>query len=421
MLDDAVTARPESVTDGLSAWRIAIGSTLLVSFGMGVEYMLWANLRTIADDMSWPRWIPSAAYALEMVGTGIGGILMGRLADKIGTVPVVLIGAMMIPSGALAASHVTEAWQFCLVFGVMIGFLGNATLFAPLMANATRWFNRRMGLAVAIVASGQGIAGAIWPQIFEQMTAMLGWRQTLMLYGIFAMVVMPPMLLLLRGKPPGWDAMGAARKAQRDGGGRFGSLAENLPQIMLCLAIFCCCVAMAMPLLHIAAHTQDIGYASHDGAILLSVIMAISFVGRLGVGALADIIGGFRAMIIASGLQAAGLLFFFPFDGIVPLYIGAVMFGLGFGGLVPIYAVVLRAIYPAHTMGWRVGAILLFGAVGMAVGGQAAGALFDWMGTYRVAFGIGFAFNLANLALVFSVWRLTGGGHRLIAATAGAE
>jgi MFS family permease len=288
------------------------------------------------------------------------------------------------------------------------------------MANATRWFNRRMGLAVAIVASGQGIAGAIWPQIFEQMTAALGWRQTLMLYGIFAMIVMPPMLLLMRGKPPGWDAMGVERKAMRDGGGRFGSLAENLPQILLCMAIFCCCVAMAMPLLHIAAHTQDIGYTSHDGAILLSVIMAISFVGRLGIGALADVIGGFRAMFIASGLQAAGLAFFFPFDGIVPLYIGAVMFGLGFGGLVPIYAVVLRAIYPAHTMGWRVGAILLFGAVGMAVGGQSAGALFDWTGTYRLAFAIGLGFNIANLALVFSVWRLTGGGSKLIRTPAAA-
>ena len=402
-----MTASAESRTDGFSAWRIAIGSTLLVSFGMGVEYMLWANLRTIADDMDWPRWIPSAAYAVEMIGTGIGGIVMGRLADKIGTVPVVLIGAMMIPAGAIAASQVTQAWQFCLVFGVMIGFLGNATLFAPLMANATRWFNRRMGLAVAIVASGQGIAGAIWPQIFEQMTEALGWRQTLMLYGLFALVVMPPMLLLLRGKPPGWDAMGAARKASRDGGARFGSLAENLPQIMLCLAIFCCCVAMAMPLLHIAAHTQDIGYDSHDGAVLLSLIMAISFVGRLGMGALADRIGGFRAMFLASGLQASGLLFFFPFDGIGMLYVGAVMFGLGFGGLVPLYAVVLRSIYAAHTMGWRVGAILLFGAVGMAVGGQAACALFDWMATYRLAFAIGLAFNIANLMLIYSVWRLT--------------
>ena len=407
-----MSARPAPRPDGPEAWRIAIVSTLLVSLGMGVEYMLWSNLKTIADDMGWPRWIPSAAYAAEMVGTGVGGILMGRLADKVGAVPVVLIGAMMIPAGAIAASQVTEAWQFCLVFGVMIGLLGNATLFAPLMATATRWFDRRMGLAVAIVASGQGLAGAIWPQIFTELTDTIGWRHALMLYGLFALVTMPPLLLLLRGKPPGWDDLGKARLASRAGGARFGSLAENLPQIILCLAISCCCIAMAMPLLHVAAHTQDIGYSGRQGAMLLSWIMLVSFAGRLGMGALADRIGSYRAMFIASGLQAAGLFFFFPLPGLAPLYVGATLFGLGFGGLVPLYAVLLRSIYPAHTMGWRVGAILLFGAVGMALGGQAAGALFDIMGTYRVAFAIGFAFNLANLALIYAVWRITGGGRR---------
>jgi len=410
-------SRPLPRADGAAAWRVAIGSTLLISLGMGIEYMLWSNLKSISDDMGWPRWIPSAAYALEMLGTGLGGILMGRWVDRVGPVPVVLIGAMMIPSGALAASHVTEAWQFCLVFGVMIGFLGNATLFAPLITTATRWFDRRRGLAVAIVSSGQGLAGAIWPQVFNHLTVNYGWRASMLLYGLFAIVVMPPLVLMLRGTPPGFAELDDARRDARSGGARFGSFSENLPLMLLCSAIVCCCIAMAMPLLHIASHVRDLGFGTGQAAMLLTWIMATSFVGRLGLGAFADRIGGFRAMLIGSSMQAAGLALFVPFDSLVPMYIGATVFGLGFGGLVPMYALAIRAIYPPHSIGWRVGAIFLFGAIGMAIGGQAAGLLFDITGGYRTAFAIGFAFNLLNLLLIWTVYQMTRGARpRVVAA-----
>jgi MFS family permease len=397
----------EGVADSLSAWRVALASLLLVACGMGIEYLLWSNVKTISDDMGWSRGTTSLAYTLEMLGTGLGGILMGRLTDRTGIIPVVLIGAMMIPAGALALSHVTEAWQFCLVFGFMIGFLGNATLFAPLIATATRWFDRRRGLAVAIVASGQGLAGMIWPAVFDALIADYGWRGALFIYGVFAMVTMPPLVLLLFGRPPGWAALATSRNAARSDGVRFGSLSENTPLILLCLAILCCCIAMAMPLLHVASHARDIGYTSTQGAYLLAWIMALSFVGRLGLGGFADSIGGMRAMLIGSGLQATGILVMIPFDSLTMLYIGATLFGLGFGGLVPMYAVALRSIYPPHSIGWRVGAIFLFGAVGMAVGGQLAGIGFDHMGTYRWAFLLGFAFNVINLAILLMVMSMT--------------
>ncbi len=389
--------------DGLSAWRVALASLLLITCGMGIEYLLWSNVKTISDDMGWSRGTTSAAYALEMLGTGAGGILMGRWADRIGARPVVLIGAMMIPSGALTLSHVTQPWQFCLVFGVMIGFVGNATLFAPLITAATRWFVRRRGLAVAIVASGQGVAGVIWPPVFDSLIALYGWRGAVFVYGVFAMIAMPPLVFLLKGDPPGWSAMQAEREARSGAAFRFGGMAENLPFVLLNGAILCCCLAMAMPLVHIASHVRDIGYTNSDGAFLLAWIMGASFVGRLGMGFLADRIGGIKAMFIASGMQASGLLAMAPSDALAVLLAGATAFGLGFGGLVPMYAVALRAIYPARGLGWRVGVIFLSGAVGMAAGGQLAGSMFDWTGTYRWAFLLGFAANAVNLVLIATV------------------
>jgi len=408
--DDMATGSggaPDGEADGISAWRVALASLLLISCGMGIEYLLWSNVKTISDDMGWSRGTTSAAYALEMLGTGIGGILMGRWCDRSGALPVVIIGASMIPAGALALTHVTEAWQFCLIFGLMIGFLGNATLFAPLITTATRWFNRHRGLAVAVVASGQGIAGAIWPGVFDVLIDDYGWRGALFIYGLFAIVTMPPLVLLLKGRPPGWSELDGARRAARSVGVRFGSWAENLPLALLCAAILCCCVAMAMPLLHVASHAQDIGYTRTQGAYLLVWIMAFSFIGRLGLGFFADTIGGLKAMIMGSGMQATGILIMIPVDSLMVLYVGATIFGLGFGGLVPMYAVALRTIYPPHSIGWRVGAIFLFGATGMSAGGWLAGTVFDYAGTYRWAFLAGFTFNVVNLILIASVMAIT--------------
>ena len=399
----ATDSPADGAPDGPAAWRVALASLLLITVGMGIEYLLWTNVKTISDDMGWSRGAISAAYALEMLGTGVGGILMSRWADRIGAAPVVLIGAVMIPSGALTLSHVTQPWQFCLVFGVMIGFVGNATLFAPLITAATRWFVRQRGLAVAIVASGQGLAGVIWPPVFDGLIALHGWRGAVFIYGVFAMIAMPPLVFLLRGRPPGWSAMRAGRDDRSDEPFRFGSAAENLPFLLLNGAILCCCVAMAMPLVHIASHARDVGYTASDGAFLLAWIMGASFIGRLGLGFLADRIGWPGAMLIGSGMQAAGLLAMAPFDAFAILLVGATVFGLGFGGLVPMYAVALRSIYPARGLGWRVGVIFLSGAVGMAAGGQFAGSMFDWTGTYRWAFLLGFAANVVNLATIVAV------------------
>ena len=405
----AAAAPREGRADSPEAWRVALGSLLIIAFGMGAAYMLWSSVKTISDDMGWPRWIPSAAYAVEVLGTGIGGILMGRWVDRAGAVPVVALGTVMVPAGALLASQTVEPWQFCLVFGVMVGFLGNATLFAPLLTTATRWFDRRRGLAVAIVASGQGLAGAFWPKVFDRLIEDWGWRGTLVIYGCAGLLLMPPLLYLLRGRPPGFAEIMSRARSRRAPVAAGGAGVDNLPLMLLCAAIMCCCTAMSMPLLHIASHAQDLGYDRGDGAWLLAWLLALSFVGRLGLGGLADRIGAFRAMLMGSGLQALGLALFIPFEGLAAHYVGATLFGLGFGGLVPMYAVALRLIYPAHSIGWRVGTVFLFGALGMALGGQSAGVAFDLLGSYRPAFATGVGFNLVNLVLILTVYRGYGG------------
>jgi MFS family permease len=177
---------------------------------------------------------------------------------------------------------------------------------------------------------------------------------------------------------------------------------------VLCGAIVGCCVAMAMPLVHLVAHASDLGYGLARGAQMLSTALLCALLGRLAWGAISDRIGGLRTMLATSAWQALGLLALALFDGEVALYVVAAFFGLGYGGLVPAYTVFMREVFPVDGIGLRVGLVLLFGTLGMALGGWLGALVQELTESYRGAFLVGFACNLVNLALLAALgarWR----------------
>jgi MFS family permease len=357
----------------------------------------------MAATFDWPRSVPSLAYGVYMLGVGCAGLIMGRWMDASGIARPLVVACLLIPSAAITVSHVTTPFELYLVYGVMFGFLGTGVLFVCLLTHATRWFDRNRGLAVAIVASGQSVGGALWPRLIEYGNAEIGWQTTFTIFGLCSLVVMLPLVIVIKRPPPvappppaGTHGWGSGNAGMRD----------NLPQALLCAAILCCCVAMAMPLVHLVAHVSDVGYTSREGAEVLSSILIFSFVGRLGMGWLADRIGPLPSMLMGSALQAIGLAVFVATDSLTGTYVGGAVFGLGFGGLVPMYAVAIREFYPVTQAGWRFGAIFMFGALGMALGGHSAGVVFDMTGDYRLAFALGLLFNLFNLALLGAAFQL---------------
>jgi MFS family permease len=290
-------------------------------------------------------------------------------------------------------------------YGLFMGFLGNGAFVAPLLANATRWFDRRRGVAIGIVASGQTLAGALWPTLLRYFNDTLGWRQALVIYAAIALVGLLPLTLVLRRPPPRvlgsmahdatWDRQALGWPAQR-------------VQIMLCLAIIGCCVAMAMPMVHLIAYATDLGISGARAAEMLSVLLACAFVSRLGYGMIADRLGGLRTLLIGSAGQATMLVVFSLVDSVAGLFVAAALFGLVHGGIVPSYALIVRELFPASQAGRRIGMVILFGTIGMALGGWLGGQIFDLFGSYQSAFMVGVAFNLGNLALVGTMLRRQG-------------
>jgi MFS family permease len=309
------------------------------------------------------------------------------------------MGVLSLLIGYVGAGLSSALWQFTLMH-FFIG-LGASATFAPLMAEASHWFVRRRGIAVTIVASGNYLAGAIWPPLIERSIAHYGWQTTHIAIGIFGAAAMTILVLILR------SGMRGSRRHEpnSDAPPRFElGLSANALTGILSLASFSCCVAMAMPQVHIVAYCGDLGYGVARGAEMLSLMLAFGIISRIGSGFLADRLGGLATLLIGSVAQASALTMYLFFDGLTPLYIVSALFGLFQGGLVPSYAIIVRETMPAREAGARVGIVIFASVIGMSAGGWISGVIFDLTASYQTAFLHGLAWNAVNMAIALALF-----------------
>jgi MFS family permease len=394
-----MTAAP-SLPESPYAWlRLCASLAIMAISGVGM-YAAAVALPAIQAEFGVSRSDASLPYTVTMIGFGLGGILMGRLADRFGVMVPVLIGAVCLGLGFVAAANARSIWEFSLILGLLIGMMGAAAGFAPLVADTSLWFTRRRGIAVAICASGNYLAGAVWPPVLQYFFDTGGWRSTFIGVGIFISATMLPLAFALRRRPPALDLNANKAPVARD-----IRIPRRFLLPLLCVAGVACCVAMAMPQVHIVAYCGDLGYGAARGAEMLSVMLGFGIVSRLLSGWICDHIGGLRTLLLGSGLQGVALLLFLPFDSLASLYVVSAMFGLFQGGIVPAYAIIVREYFPPSEAGAKVGLVIMCTLLGMALGGWMSGAVFDLTGSYRAAFVNGIGWNLLNLAIAFFLLR----------------
>jgi MFS family permease len=386
-------------TDSGAAWLRLVASVLLATIGNVGMWSVVVALPAMQADFGVARADASLPYTLTMLGFGTGGVLMGRLADRFGIAVPLALGTVALGLGYLTVGQASSLTQVALAHGFFIG-IGCSTAFGPLMADISHWFIRRRGIAVALAASGNYLAGTIWPPIVQHFIASDGWRATHTGIGIFCLITMFPLILLLRRRT----------ESPRSAPGLLTRRQSELPfslatlQVLLCVAGVACCVAMSMPQVHIVAYCGDLGYGPARGAEMLSLMLGFGIVSRVASGLIADRIGGARTLLLGSVLQGTALILYLPFDGLMSLYIISALFGLFQGGIVPSYTIIVREYFPAREAGGRVGLVIFATVFGMALGGWLSGAIFDLTGSYQAAFLNGIGWNLVNVSIM--VWLL---------------
>jgi MFS family permease len=389
-----------------ASWVTASLSLVILGVSFGAPWIAVVALKPIAAEMGGARSVPAFATALAWFGSGIGGIGMGYLADRYGVRWTVTFGSVMIGIG-LAISSLGETWQLYLGHGLFMGLIGNAGLNAPLYVYVSRWFDRRRGSALALIASGQYISGAIWPPIFESAIANYGWRNTMLAFGILEVLVVVPIAILALKPPPEViappvAAPGAARPTVL-------GWPPNLVFAMMSIAAFCCCVPMSMPQSHLVALCSDLGIKPTHGAAMLSLLLATAFFSRQMWGWISDRIGGLITVLTGSVWQFCSIVALIMTQDEIGLFTVTAIFGLGFSGIIPAYVLAVRELFPSHEAGWRVPILLCLTAFGMASGGWFAGLLYDHFGYYAPAFAAGLIFNAVNLLLVGTLVMRRGG------------
>ena len=401
-------ADPALIDSRQAAWRLLV-ALCIGTLGCAGMYSLSVVMPAIQAEFGIDRATASLPYTLTMLAFGLGGVLCGRWADRWGIRRVIWLGAVGVAAGYALAGLAPNIWVLALAHGILIGGLGVASAFVPLIADTSLWWNRRRGIAVGVCASGNYMAGAVWPPLIQWGVEQIGWRDTYLLFGLFSAAGMMLLANGLRQRPP-LDQGGAPARAPVVSAARgprpFG-LAPGRAQAALFVASMGCCVAMSMPQVHIVSYCTDLGYGASRGALMLSLMLGFGIISRLASGWVSDRIGGMRTLLLGSGLQTLALVLFLPFDSLASLYLISALFGLFQGGIVPSYAIIVREYFPAEGAGERVGTLILGTLVGMALGGWMSGKVFDLTGSYQAAFINGIAWNLLNFIIVWWLLRRT--------------
>jgi MFS family permease len=394
--------------DSPVALRRLLATLMIIALGNGAMYVVSVVLPAVQAEFGVSRAGAALPYTLLMIGFGAGGILMGKVADRHGVLPPLVLGGLATCLGYVLASQAQSLWAFSLAHGLILGLLGSAVTFAPLMADTAQWWNKRRGIAVAVCASGNYLAGAFWPPLVQWGIEHGGWRQTYQTLGLVCGGGMLLLSFMFRVRPP----KGLAQSARPSTAGATAWASETplgLSRVtalaLLSVAGVACCVAMSMPQVHIVAYCTDLGFGAARGAEMLSLMLASGIVSRLLSGYICDRIGGLRTLLLGSVLQGTALLLFLPFEGLAALYLASALFGLFQGGIVPSYAIIVREYFPASRAGVQTGTVIMATLLGMALGGWMSGAIFDLTGSYKAAFVNGIARNLLNLSIAFYFYR----------------
>jgi MFS family permease len=386
------------VPDSRQAWVRLVLALVIGSLGAVGMWSVVVALPVVQGEFAASRGTASLAFTFVMLGFGLGGVVTGKLTDRFGIVTAIGMGIGLVALGYVGAGMASAMWQFIVVH-FAIG-AGSSATFGPLMAEASHWFERRRGIAVTIAASGNYVGGTIWPPVFSWGIQSFGWRPTHIVVGLLTAVAMAVVLAVLRIQ----IGAGSRRSHVNAPPPRIDlRLGTNTLTVLLSIASIACCVAMAMPQVHIVAYCGDLGYGVARGAEMLSLMLGFGIVSRIGSGFLADRIGGIRTLLIGSVAQGFALLFYVFFDSLSSLYIISAMFGLFQGGIVPSYAIIVRESMPASEAATRVGMVIFASVIGMSFGGWVSGVIFDATGSYAAAFINGLGWNALNITIVASL------------------
>jgi MFS family permease len=380
-------------------WVMVVVASVLMGMGAGALISISAFLKPLIAEFGWLRGETSFGYMAGALAMGIGGIVMGHLADRYSTRRVVLFGLVCLGVSLLLLSTQSALWQFYLFYCLMGGF-GSSAMDVPLLANVGHWFDRNKGLALGLTTAGRALGQGFVPFLSGYMIASSGWRDAYMTLGLVTLVVMVPLAFLVRNPPGFEEARAASRAASPADHDEAFPVPPKLAISWVGVASIFCCICMGTAMVHAVAIAQDAGIGGEDAAAVIMLIYVAGFFGRIFIGKLSDHIGGIRSYWLASFGQTVFIFWFSQMHSVAEFYTLALAFGFFMGGVMTGLTICVRELTPLHMRGIATGVVFFLAWVGMGIGGYQAGLFFDITGSYVVSYANAAIVGAINLMIV---------------------
>jgi MFS family permease len=379
-------------------WVVVAAGFVITCIGLGTAMSLGVFLQPITTAMGWSRTDVSTAAVLTFLAMGAGSFFWGAVSDRYGTRVVLLCGGVLLGTGLMAASQVTQVWQFQLLWGVLGGLAAGA-FFAPLTAIASRWFTRHRSLAVALITSGMGLGSMVIGPMARAIISVSDWRAAMFDLGLLALVVVLPTSLLVRNAPA--EPVLASGLAADDRGFTVAQALRTPQFAAVAGTFFACCAAHSGPIFHMISYAIDCGVPAMTAATVLGTAGVASLVGRIVFGLTADRLGAKPTLVAGLLLQAASIQLYYFVRTPEAFYAVASIFGLAYGGVMPLYAILVREYFGARIMGSMFGAVAMISTIGMAIGPWVGGFVYDHLGGYGWLYIGSCAIGLGAAAIAF--------------------
>src|SRR6516165_3390970 len=369
------------MTNSRYRWVIVAAGGLLGCVAIGGMFSWPVLLQPIARDTGWSVTGVSSAMTIGFLAMALTSMIWGTLPDRLGPLPVVLTGSVVIAASLVLASRATSLIAFQFMFGVMVGG-ATAAIFAPMMATVTGWFDTNRSLAVSLVSAGMGMAPMTMSPLVAWLVSNHDWRTSMQILAAVIAGIMIPVSLLVRRAP----AL-EAEPSPSDGAGREAemSLAQALrsPQfVILLLTNFFCCATHSGPIIHTVSYAISCGIPMIAAVTIYSVEGLAGMGGRIAFGLLGDRFGAKRMLVAGLFAQAFGALAYVFVRELAAFYAVAALFGFIYAGTMPLYSVLARENFPMRMMGTVIGGTAMAGSLGMASGPVAGGLIYDTFASY---------------------------------------
>lgn len=388
---------------------IAASCFSLQAIGIGAYIAFGVFINPLIAEFGWTRATISGAASLAYFLSGLLGVLIGRLNDRVGPRIIVLVCGCLFGLGQILMSKIGSVWHLYLFFGIILG-LGLSSVDVIALSTAARWFFKNRGTMTGIVKVGTGFGQFSIPMAASLLIAAYGWRASYVILGGASLLLLMVIGLLLRRDPPqttvashtvGIPSQMTSHAVDRRPYSR--DALHTRAFWTICAAYLSGVFCLMTVLVHIVPHAREIMDSPTEAAGILSTIGAVSMAGRILTGLFIDRIGTKRSTIFCFALVTLVLIWLQVADRPWKLYLFAVFYGVAHGGFFTIISPIVADFFGIRAHGFLFGIVAFCGTVGGSIGPFLSGHIFDVTGSYHPAFWVCTAMSVLGLLLMLTL------------------